>query len=783
MNKKWLRNGILVIVLLGASLGVAGCAATLPTLDPAKLEPPIQDTIIIDKTNNVKTAVHVAADKGEPVNFAKLPIYMKEAIISIEDRQFYDHSGIDFRSIARAVYRDILTGSKAEGASTITQQLAKNAFLDQDKTFTRKIKEIFLAAQIERSYTKDEILEMYMDKVNFHPRVLGLEAAAKIYFGKSADQVTLPEAAYLAGLPQAPSTYYPGTEEGKKAGIERQHLVLKAMLRDNYITQQQYDQALKTPLQFVNLNKPVGQKYPDYVEYVLKEASEKYNIPTEQILRGGLKIYTNLDPNAQQIAEKEFSNPANFPPNAADGTKVQSGMVITDGTTGGVLAVVGSRDTQAFMDKNHATSIQRSPGSSLKPIMVYAPAIDTGKYGPYSLINDKEGTTFLGGYSPHDWDYHKTIKRGDKVTLTEALQWSFNIPAASLLNEIGVNTGKVMAEKAGIQFDPNDQYLGLALGAMQYGVSPLNMADAFGAFVNKGNRIPAHAINKIETFSGSVIAQANVSPIRVMKESTANTMNSLLQNVVTSGTGTSARIPGRQIAGKTGTTEFGTSGNTDAWFVGYSPQLVGAIWMGFDYTDAAHNLKDTSTMTASSYPARLFSKVMSQVLNKYPNSTFAGPPIVQKPKEEKKPVSAITDLKAKWSQDGKSVELSWTPIDGSPDLTYFIFRADNANGKAGESGMIGFSKAGTFVDTEVDPSHGYFYAITIQDAKTGKESKSNIVSLPPFKAQSQPVEPPKDNKKKQKQPTEPLIPPLAPTQPPAQPPTQGTGSSSKPSTP
>ncbi|MFC4768862.1 transglycosylase domain-containing protein [Effusibacillus consociatus] len=764
MGKKVIRSIVLAMIITGTIVLGVGCAVTLPAMDPSKLETPNTVTRIYDR--NQKPAVEIRLNKGDPVPYAKVPEYLKQAIVATEDRQFYDHDGISYRAIARAVYKDIITGSKAEGGSTITQQLARNALLgDQDKTFTRKIKEIALAMQIEREYTKDDILEMYMNKVNFHPSILGIEAAAKIYFNKSVggdgnNKLSLGEAAFLAGLPQAPSYYYNNLDQAYK----RRDIVLDNMIQEGYITEQQANEAKKVKVN-PNYKKsdPNNISYPQYVDYILQEAEEKYGIPRHQILRGGLNIYTHLDTNAQEAVEKQFRDPANFPPNAADKTPVQGAMVIVNHKTGGIVALAGARDVDSFQNLNRAFLSDvfsgRQPGSSIKPLLSYGPAIDLypNKYHPDTMLNDKKGSNY-GGFVPNDWDNHRTPR--EQVPMWEALRQSWNIPAVDVLADIGIPEGKKFAEKAGIPFHKNDNNYAIALGAFTQGVSPLNMADAYQAFANKGVRIPAHAITKITTGSGAILAQTKVSPVQVMKESTASTMTSLLQVVVNKGTGTAARLPDRAVAGKTGTTEYKreiAGSNKDTWFVGYTPELVAAVWMGFDVTDDNHYLKDQPSRFVSAYPAQLFSKVMPQALKNYPKGSFNVAPVEEPKKEEPQ----VLQVSGEWN--GKAVTLKWNSLKG--DVQYNVFRTENAGQTEGGIPIGMMLKEPVFVDTDAQPGKSYYYSVSAYDANGKELAQSNLV---PIKTE-QPKDKDKDakDKEKEKEKDKPKDP--------AKPPTPGTG--------
>lgn len=720
MRKKLMKSFLIALVATSVVVILAGWSIAMTTFDPSKLDMQDRTTIIYDKNGNEVMRLK-AWDSSTYVPLSKISKYLQEGIIATEDSRFYEHSGVDFRGILRALYNDVISGAKVEGASTITQQLARNVYLNQEKTIWRKIQEAALAAQIERNYTKDEILEKYLNRTFFGPNAVGAEAAAEKYFGKHASDLTLPEAALIAGLPQAPSTYNPLVNP--EAAIARRNIVLDNMVKNGYITQAQADEAKKVPY-----TKPAVQKddqntikYPHYLEYVMHEAENVYHIPADQITGGGLRIYTNLDPKIQDIMQEEFAKDRNFPANWGS-EEAQGAMVVTDPKTGAILAMVGGRGEHQLGDFNRAFQMRRSPGSSIKPLVVYGPAIDTGKYGPDSLLNDQKGTTF-GNYQPQDWDGGG---RG-QVTMREALRESWNIPAVSLLQEIGVENGMAFAEKLGITFDSSDNNLSLALGGMKYGVSPLMMADAYDAFDNGGVRIPAYAIQKIQTESGSVIAQANPQPEQVMQESTARTMTSLLQTVVLSGTGQAAQLStGQPVAGKTGSSEYGSKSNRDAWFVGYTPRYVGAVWMGFDDSSHGENVPEGSRIAA-----QFFSTVMSRVTQGEPMSYFGTPPASDTQKQEQSQSKSL-DLQASYA--GSAVNLSWTALDG--DVTYAIFRADYVNGKAVNGMVIATTKNTSFTDASVDPTKGYYYSVTAVDANQGEVGKSPQVYVAPLQPQA-----------------------------------------------
>jgi penicillin-binding protein 2A len=772
----------------GIAVILIGCSIALPTFDKSKLEIEYKTSYIYDKDGN--EIMSFQSFPGEPAHLSEIPQHLQDALVAVEDNRFKTHNGIDFRAIGRAVYRDIITGSKAEGGSTITQQLAKNVYLSHEKTFTRKIREIALAAQIERNYSKDDILEMYFNRITFAGNVTGVKYAAEVYFDKGdrMQDLTLAECALLAGLPNAPTTYNPRTNP--ELSIERRDIVLDQMLKYDYITKEQYDQAINEPL---NLSPQPGDdikgmeqevKYPYYLDYVLEEAEEKLGIEAEQILRGGVKVYTNLDPKLQDALQQAYEDPKNFPRNAADGTWAQAASVIVDPETGGILALVGGRDKpeqehtpQAVL--NRASMAQVRPGSSFKPIIVYAPAIDTGKYTSSSMLNNKEGTEFPGGYKPRNWK--KWPK--DKVTMNEAIVWSLNIPAVSTLYEMGVDVGYSYATKNfGIPLKKEDsQRLGVALGDVD--VTPLDLAGAYTAFANNGVRTEPFAIREIQNGEGETIASIGVKTHQAIKPDTAKVITKMLKNAVEQGTGTSARIPGRDVAGKTGTTEMGnTGGNRDAWFAGYTPGYVMVTWMGFDHSDEAHYLGSQG----SEVPAALFSKVMQKGLQGRPAQKFdLSAEEKQEPKEEDdKDKAIINDLSAKL--EGNKAVITWSPVDVE-GAKYFLFRAEkNPDGTVSNSGGIGELSQPGYTDNNIKPGKTYLYSVVVMKGDQ-KLSTSNFAQLivPGQERDNKPDDPktPQEpnnggsDKPPSQEPTTPTTPvPNLPTQPgnPTQPGTGGT---------
>jgi penicillin-binding protein 2A len=730
LGKKIFRSILIAVLITGIAVILIGCSMVLPTLDASKLNIDYKTTQILDKNDNV--ILEYQAVPGEAAALKDIPVDLQHALVAVEDSRFYDHNGIDFRSIGRAIYRDILTGSKVEGGSTITQQLAKNVYLTHEKTYTRKIKEIALSAQIERNYSKDDILEMYFNRVYFGNGATGVRMAAETYFakGNQLNKLSLAESALLAGLPNAPSAYNPWIKENYDKAMQRRNIVLQAMEKQGYITHEQSEKTQAEPIKLQSGKDIKGldntTKYPYYLDYVMEEAENKLDIKAEEILHGGVKVYTYLDPKAQESLEDQYGAANNFPANAADGSIVQGASVVVDPKTGGVAALIGGRDQgdHVLRGFNRASMAKVRPGSSFKPVVVYGPAIDLGKVNSNSSLPNRL-REFPGGYKPQNWNKSYS----DTVPINRAIYQSLNIPAVELLNQIGVDTGyKYATENFGIPLDPEDKgKLGIALGDVE--ISPLDLAGAYTAFDNEGVRTTPHAIRQIVNNQGNVIGSLDTESNKAIKPETAKVMTKLMQQVIENpaGTGGAARLSGRDVAGKTGTTEMeGTSGNRDAWFAGYTKEYVMVTWMGFDKSDTQHYLARGSEL-----PAAMFSKVMSKALQGTPGSRFDTAvkenPVQQdqeKSKDDTQDNAIIKDLSA--SLNGNKAQISWSPV-GVEGAKYFLYRAElQADGSAVSTAIGDFSKPG-YTDTNLQAGKTYMYWVVVWKDK--ELSKSNIPKL------------------------------------------------------
>lgn len=642
-GRRWLWTaGLLCLAAVAAGLGAA--AVWVRGLDISKLEHPLPEPSFVMDASGQPVA-QLSSSRIVPVPLGQIPLDLRNAVVAVEDRRFYDHAGFDVWSIGRALVRDLKAGAMEQGGSTITQQLAKNLFLDSDKSFNRKFKELGYAIKINFAYSKDEILELYLNSIYFGEGRWGVEGAAQQYFGKSVQQLTLAESAVLAGLPKAPSLYSPVRHPDK--ALERRNLVLSLMKEQHFISDAAYNKAIAEPIALKpNNGESLKGRHPSYVDYVMDEAEKLYGFTEQQILTHGLRIHTAMDLKVQQAAEEVYRTDALFPQGPPD-RPVQSGAVVLDQRTGGIRAIVGARGDQTYRGFNRATELKRQPGSSFKPLAVYGPALELG-YTPESILYD--GQLDISGYRPKDWDGQT---RG-QVSLREAVIRSWNIPAVWLLNEIGIDAGMNYVRKAGIALPPADRNLSLALGGLSEGVSPLQMAQAYGGIANDGVMQNAHAITKITTKDGLTLVEAKPQPTKLTEPIYAYTLTRLLQETVAQGTGIAAALSGRPAAGKTGTTQLpataefeaiGRNGAKDAWFVGFTPELTAAIWLGFDQTDKTHYL----TTSGGAVPAQLFREMMTRALKDTPVTDFPVPEEVRRAMEE-------AQLRSSLGSDGRAAE-------------------------------------------------------------------------------------------------------------------------------
>ena len=616
IRKFWRRYHLTKIVLiLGLSAGLlvgTYLFAVAKSTNVNDLQNALKTrSIIFDREE--KEAGALSGQKGTYVELTDISKNLQNAVIATEDRSFYKNDGINYGRFFLA----IVTAGRSGGGSTITQQLAKNAYLSQDQTVERKAKEFFLALELTKKYSKDQILTMYLNNAYFGNGVWGVEDASKKYFGVSASEVSLDQAATLAGMLKGPELYNP--LNSVQDSTNRRDTVLQNMLAAGYIDKNQETEAAEVDMTSQLHDKYEGKisdyRYPSYFDAVVNEAVSKYSLTEEEIVNNGYRIYTELDQNYQANMQVVYENTALFP-RAEDGTFAQSGSVALEPKTGGVRGVVGQvadNDKTGFRNFNYATQSKRSPGSTIKPLVVYTPAVEAG----WALNKQLDNHTMQ--YDSYKVDNYAGIKTSREVPMYQALAESLNLPAVATVNDLGVDKAFETGEKFGLNMEKVDRVLGVALGS---GVetNPLQMAQAYAAFANEGLMPEAHFISRIENASGQVIASHKNSQKRVIDKSVADKMTSMMLGTFTNGTGISSSPADYIMAGKTGTTEavFNPEYTSDQWVIGYTPDVVISHWLGFPTTDEKHYLAGSTSNGA----AHVFRNIANTILPYTPGSTF-----------------------------------------------------------------------------------------------------------------------------------------------------------------
>ena len=545
-------------------------------------------TIVYDVNNN--EVAKLGNEVGENLETADIPQQMQDAILATEDNRFFEHGAVDYRRLVGAVVSNLTSGFGSQGASTISQQLIKRTFLDDNKSIKRKVQEAYLAYKLEQNYDKETIFTMYVNRIYYSDGVYGLKTAAKYYYNKDISQLTLPQMALLAGMPQHPNTYNP--YDNPEAAKARRDTVLYLMQYHDKITKEEAESAKQTNImdgivsrnsdERVILSSEFDSKYTGYMNQIVNELknSKEYKDYEGDVLNLGLKIYTNFDPKIQSsLSDSITSN--------AVGIKQASNvaMVVLNNENSGIAAIYGGKN-QTFNGYNIATQAKLQPGSAIKPILAYGPAVEYLNWGSDHIINDSK----IQGTFIQNWDrqYHGNI------TINNALMMSYNIPAVKTYQEVGFDRVKQYASRVGMSV--TDDSLTTPIGGSGDGYSPLQMAAAYVPFSNNGYYATPKAIKKVYDSEGSEIKSFSIDDRKqVIKDSTAYIMTSMLRNVV-NGTATSSRISGADMAVKTGTTTFGEAEaekynfdinnySKDSWVVGYTSNYTLAVWQGFDSID------------------------------------------------------------------------------------------------------------------------------------------------------------------------------------------------------
>ncbi|BAM61987.1 penicillin-binding protein PBP2A [Streptococcus dysgalactiae] len=596
-----------LVLLLGSYLFYLSKTAKVSDLQDALKA----TTVIYDHTGEY--AGSLSGQKGTYVELDAISDDLENAVIATEDRTFYSNNGINLKRFLLAV----VTAGRFGGGSTITQQLAKNAYLSQDQTIKRKAREFFLALELTKKYSKKDILTMYLNNSYFGNGVWGVEDASQKYFGTTAANLTLDEAATLAGMLKGPEIYNP--YYSLENATNRRDTVLGAMVDAGKINQDQAAEAktvgMGNRLADTYVGKSDDYQYPSYFDAVINEAISTYGISEKDIVNNGYKVYTELDQNYQTGMQTTFNNDNLFPVSAYDGSSAQAASVALDPKTGAVRGLIGrvnSSENPTFRSFNYATQAQRSPASAIKPLVVYAPAVASGWSVEKELPNTIQD---FDGYQPHNYGNYES----EDVPMYQALANSYNIPAVSTLNDIGIDKAFAYGKKFGLDMTSAKKELGVALGG-SVTTNPLEMAQAYAAFANNGVIHPAHLITRIENARGEVVKAFTDRAKRVISQSVADKMTSMMLGTFSNGTAVNANVYGYTLAGKTGTTEtsFNPDVAGDQWVIGYTPDVVISQWVGFNQTDENHYLTDSSAGTAST----IFSTQASYILPYTKGSQF-----------------------------------------------------------------------------------------------------------------------------------------------------------------
>lgn len=601
--KDMLKKALIIILILG---GVMVVGVTAYVLSILRDMPEIEETIlqnyaisseIYDQDGNLVASLH-GVENRMPVELEEISDEAKATILSVEDKRFYNHIGIDPIRLMGAVVANVKDGFGAQGGSTLTQQLAKISFFDPtDISIKRKAQEAIVSLKMERAYEKDEILEMYLNKIYFGKGAYGIEAAAKTFFNVSASELDYHQSAVLAGVIQNPWANSP-TNHPVNSG-KRYKTVLMLMENNNVISKDERKKLLEDFEEFgfqLDLSftgDSETRKYSSFLDNVFEEAINVLDIRDQEALiySGGYKIYTSLDTKIQNKMEEVYADDTKFPKGKGDKV-IQSAMIVIDPKTGEIKGLVGGRNQETARGFNRATQALRQPGSAFKPIAVFGAALEMG-YTPASVFDD-----YPKAYPNYVNNEEKSIvfKNIDNrfrglISMRKVLTDSINVCSVKALEEIGVENGFMFAQDLGITSlvgtgQVNDKGYSLALGGLTYGVSPLELTSAYSAFANGGIKMDTHSINKIENYYGDLLYEYETKESKVMSPQTAYLMTSMLQSAVAEGTGVRANFGSWPIAGKTGTTSF----NADVWFVGYTPELIGGVWMGYDKEETMSNV-------------------------------------------------------------------------------------------------------------------------------------------------------------------------------------------------
>ncbi|WP_088102168.1 transglycosylase domain-containing protein [Halalkalibacter urbisdiaboli] len=616
---------IIVLAIIGGGVTIFAMIQGAPDLEEEKLT--LSQAAQIYSDNDEFVSQLDATERRINVSIQDVPQVVEDAFISVEDVRFEQHFGIDIRRLFGAVAANITDGFGAEGASTITQQLVKNLFLNEQKKLTRKVQEQYLAIKLEQRYTKDQILEMYLNQIYLGSGAYGIEKASQTYFSKSVTELEIEDAALLAGIPRRPSYYDP--TKNPEAAEKRRNLVISLMEKHGKITADEAEKAKNVPIsEQINQTEREAYPYEAFYNQVLSELEQMDGITVNDLYNAGLKVYTTLDVEAQQHVENVLQTDEyikQYPENE----DFQAGVTLVDTKTGQIKAIgSGREDTGIQRGLNYATEIKKQPGSTIKPILDYGPAIEYLQWSTGKVIVDEPHT-----YNTGDQVRNFSRNYEGPMSMRRALTKSQNVPAIKALQEVGVDRAQGFAERLGVPIElPNGQSTmpeAYGLGGFETGVSTLHLAGAYAAFGNNGYYTKPYTVRKIEFPDGRVIDMTPQSTL-AMSDYTAYMITDMLKSVMTEGTGRTANIPHLHVAGKTGTTNFSeeiqkahnipSGGVPDKWFAGYTTNYSVAVWTGFS-KNGENNYLDQGSPLAQ----LIFKEIIEGVSKDKENEDFTMP--------------------------------------------------------------------------------------------------------------------------------------------------------------
>ncbi|MFG6118421.1 transglycosylase domain-containing protein [Thalassobacillus sp. B23F22_16] len=737
-----LITGIVLMIVTGSLF--AYYVSSAPELNKAQLSDPIPSRVY---DMNGELFAELGSENRTKISYSELPDVMRDAVLATEDARFFEHSGIDIRRIGGAVFSNITSGFGSQGASTITQQVVKRSFLSPDKTLERKVQEQWLAIKLEQQYSKEEIFEMYMNKIYYDSGAYGVAEAAETYYGiTDLQELTLPQAALLAGLPQRPAAYNP--IKNPEYAKERRDRVLDLMVHHEKITEQEAEEAKSVEIEeMLNPAEKRTNKYQAFLDQVQREVEAK--LDGADIYEDGLRIYTTVEPKAQEKVEELLSkdSPLPFPDD-----ELQTATTVVDTQTGAIRAIGGSRSEEAG-GYNYAIQGGRQAGSTFKPIMAYGPVIENKKWSTYHQYDDDGPVEFPNGDVINNYN----DKYYGWVSMREALYRSLNNPAIQTIEEVGLDNAKSFAEGLGIEFKDDDIYHADAIGGAKTTATPKELAGAYAAFGNEGVFNEPYAVEKVVLPDDEEL-DLKPEPKAAMSKYTAYMITDMLKSVMTndSGTGRTANISGLPVAGKTGTTnsyaEDGGDVTPDAWFNGYTTNYSISTWTGY----GEGNARDIGT--GKDIPKQLFKSLMTTLSEGKDTKDFTMPDTVKRVEVEKGSNPAklpsdytpdseiitelfhvdnmpsetseeydrldpVKDLKAKYNKDKHVIDMAW---DHDDDVSFEV----SVSVDGSDERTITTTDKKSLEVTQINEGSTYKFTIRAVGDDSKSEGKSVEVTVP-----------------------------------------------------